>query len=216
MRYNGGEPTFDVVTNLLIDLLAQGLACDITRFGTLVLNDLPWNVAKNDETDSLGYQLPSNFHDNVAHKYSTHSFDWEGKLGNKGDAATWLPLAKYNKYVHGKVARLMQKLEQQGAMDSTLIYVTSELGNPSAHSSASVPTLLAGGADVPFRFGRRVQMSPDCVPPNDSCKTRDAKYASGANNHLLVSIAQAFGVETSSFGKGADSSFTTGALSVLT
>ena len=59
-------------------------------------------------------------------------------------------------------------------------------------------------------------VSPDCVPPNDSCKTRDAKFASGANNHLLVSIAQAFGVETESFGKGPDSAFTTGALSILT
>jgi hypothetical protein len=110
----------------------------------------------------------------------------------------------------------MQKLDELGALDSTLIYVTSELGNPSLHSSASVPTLLAGGANVPFRFGRRVQLSTDCAPPNDSCKVRDPKYASGANNHLLVSIAQAFGVETDSFGKGPDSTFTTGALSGLT
>jgi len=35
-------------------------------------------------------------------------------------------------------------------------------------------------------------------------------------NHLLVSIARAFGVETDSFGKGADSTFTTGALTGLT
>jgi hypothetical protein len=61
-----------------------------------------------------------------------------------------------------------------------------------------------------------VQLGPDCAPPNDSCNVRDAAYASGANNHLLVSIAQAFGVETDSFGKGPDASFTTGALSGLT
>ena len=42
-------------------------------------------------------------------------------------------------------------------------------------------------------------------------------YAGGANNHLLVSIAQAFGVEmrTASV-NGPDSSFTTGALAGLT
>jgi hypothetical protein len=216
MRFNGGEPTFDVVTTLFIDLLAQAVACDVTRFGTLVMNDLPWDSASNAQMDSLGYELSSDFHNNVAHRYMSHGFDWEGKLSNQGDATTWLPLAKYNKYVHGKVARLMQKLDELGALDSTLIYVTSELGNPSLHSSASVPTLLAGGADVPFRFGRRVQLSTDCAPPNDSCKVRDPKYASGANNHLLVSIAQAFGVETDSFGKGPDSTFTTGALSGLT
>jgi hypothetical protein len=216
MRFNGGEPTFDVVTNLFIDMLAQAISCDITRFGTLVLSELPWDSASNAQTDSLGLGLSSDFHNTVAHRYNTHSFDWEGKLSGKGDASTWLPLATYNKYVHSKVARLMQKLDQLGGLDSTLIYVTSELGNPSAHSSASVPTLLAGGANVPFRFGRRLQISPDCTPPNDSCKVRDPKYASGANNHLLVSIAQAFGVEVNTFGKGADSTFTTGALSGLT
>lgn len=216
MRFNGGEPTFDVVTNLFVDLIAQGFACDVTRFGTLVLNDLPWDVASNAKTDSLGYGLSSDFHNEVAHKYASRGFDWEGKLSQPGDPATWLPLAKYNKYVHSKVARLMQRLDELGAFDSTLIYVTSELGNPNLHSSASVPTLLAGGANVPFRFGRRLQIGPDCAPPNDSCKVRDAAYASGANNHLLVSIAQAFGVEVDSFGKGPDASFTTGALSGLT
>jgi hypothetical protein len=216
MRFNGGEPTFDAVTNLFVDMIAQAFACDVTRFGTLVLNDLPWDIANNAKTDSLGYELSSDFHNEVAHKYASRGFDWEGKLSQPGDPATWLPLAKYNKYVHSKVARLMQRLDELGAFDSTLIYVTSELGNPNLHSSASVPTLLAGGANVPFRFGRRVQLGPDCAPPNDSCNVRDAAYASGANNHLLVSIAQAFGVETDSFGKGPDASFTTGALSGLT
>jgi hypothetical protein len=216
MRFNGGEPTFDAVTNLFVDMIAQAFACDVTRFGTLVLNDLPWDIANNAKTDSLGYGLSSDFHNEVAHKYASRGFDWEGKLSQPGDPATWLPLAKYNKYVHSKVARLMQRLDELGAFDSTLIYVTSELGNPNLHSSASVPTLLAGGANVPFRFGRRVQLGPDCAPPNDSCNVRDAAYAGGANNHLLVSIAQAFGVEVDSFGKGPDASFTTGALSGLT
>lgn len=216
VRFNGGEPTFDVVTTFFVDLLAQAFACDVTRFGTLVLNDLPWDSAANAQTDSLGLELPADFHNNVAHKYMSHGFDWQGKLGSQGDATSWLPLAKYNGYVYGKVARLMQKLDALGALDSTLLYVTSEMGNPNLHSSASVPTLLAGGKNVPFRFGRRLQLSPDCAPPNDSCKARDPKYASGANNHLLVSIAQAFGVEVESFGKGPDASFSTGALAGLT
>ena len=216
VRFNGGEPTFDVVTTFFVDLLAQAFACDVTRFGTLVLNDLPSDSVGNASVDSLGYGLPSDFHNNVAHRYLSRGFDWQGKLANQGDATTWLPLAKYNKYVYGKVARLMQKLDELGTLDSTLIYVTSELGNPNLHSSAAVPTVLAGGSNVPFRFGRRLRLTPDCAPPNDSCKARAATYAAGANNHLLVSIAQAFGVDTDSFGKGPDGSFTTGGLSGLT
>jgi Protein of unknown function (DUF1552) len=216
VRFNGGEPTFDVVTDFFVDLLAQAFACDVTRFATLVLNDLPWDSAANAQTDSLGFGLPADFHNGVAHTYQSYGFDWEGKLGNKGDPNTWLPLAKYNKYVYGKVARLLQKLDEHAAFDSTLVYVTSELGNPNLHSSASAPTVLAGGKDVPFKFGRRLRITPDCAPPNDSCKPRDVKFAGGANNHLLVSIAQAFGVETDTFGVGPDSTFTTGALSGLT
>jgi len=216
MRFNGGEPTFDVVTDFFINLIAEAFACDVTRFATLVLNDLPWDSQHNAQTDSLGYGLPSEFHNEVAHKYNSFGFDWQGTLAGHGDASTWLPLAKYNKYVYGKVARFAQKLDERGAFDSTLVYVTSEMGNPSLHSSSSAPTVLLGGKNVPFRFGRRLQTSPDCSPPNDSCNAHDAKFANGANNHLLVSIAQAFGVETDTFGTRTDTKFTTGALSGLT
>ncbi|MGC4091237.1 MAG: DUF1552 domain-containing protein [Polyangiaceae bacterium] len=213
--FNGGEITYDAVTTYFVDLMAQAFACDITRFATLVMNDLPWDSSHNATTDSLGLGLPSDFHNLVAHKYSTRAYDWENKLARTGDAATWLPLAKYNKYVYGKVARLMQRLDALGALDNVLIYATSELGDPNAHSSVSVPTVLAGGVNVPFRFGRRLQTSPECPTPNDSCNPRDQKYAAGANNHLLVSIAQAFGVEIESFGQGG-SAITTGTLAGLT
>jgi hypothetical protein len=43
----------------------------------------------------------------------------------------------------------------------------------------------------------------------------DAKVANGANNHLLVSIAQDFGVNIDKFGTSANSAFTTGPLSGL-
>jgi hypothetical protein len=213
-RYNGGEPYFDTVTNFFIDLMAQAFACDVTRFGTMVMNDLPWNM--NATTDSLGLGLPSDLHEKVAHQYLSRGFDWQNKLASTGTPSTWLPLAKYNKYVYGKVARLMQKLDALGALDGVLIYVTSELGNPSLHSSDAVPTVLAGGVNVPFRFGRRLKLAVDCARPNDSCMSRDPKYANGANNHLLVSIAQAFGVNVNTFGNGVDSTFTTGPLSGLT
>jgi hypothetical protein len=214
--FNGGEPTYDAVTTYFIDLMAQAFACDVTRFGTLVMNDLPWDSPNNAKTDALGFGLSSDFHNDVAHKYTSRAYDWENKLSRPGDPATWTPLAKYNRYVYGKVARLMQKLDALGALDNVLIYVTSELGDPNAHSSVNVPTVLAGGANVPFRFGRRLRLTPDCHTPNDSCNPRTAAYASGANNHLLVSIAQAFGVEIESFGSGPDSAYTTGALSGLT
>ena len=39
-QYNGGEQYFDAITNAHIDMLAQAMACDVTRFGTLFMADL--------------------------------------------------------------------------------------------------------------------------------------------------------------------------------
>jgi hypothetical protein len=67
----------------------------------MVMNDLPWDSPGNASTDSLGMGLPVDLHNNVAHKYISRGYGWENKLSTHGDAATWLPLAKYNKYVYG-------------------------------------------------------------------------------------------------------------------
>jgi hypothetical protein len=75
-----------------------------------------------------------------------------------------------------------------------LIYASSDMGDPSRHSSRAVPTLLAGGA---FAGGRHV------VCPGK---------AAGANNHVLVSICHAFGVPVAAYGHARDPNITTGPL----
>ncbi len=203
-QYNGGEPYFDAITNAHIDLLAQALACDITRFATLVMNDLSY------DGNPLG--LPADNHGSVAHTYGASPVgnDGHGSAGS-GDQNTWLTLAKFNKYSYSKVARLMQKLDELGALDSTLIYVSSDMGNPALHSTRNVPTVLAGGANGKFTMGRRVQLSADC-PPGTPEWCSDTQRVDKPNNHLLVSIAQAFGVDIDSFGTQPTSSLTTGTL----
>ena len=68
------------------------------------------------------------------------------------------------------------------------------MGNPALHSTRNVPTVLAGGANGKFRMGRRLKVPADCPASNLWCKPSDAAFNGTANNHLLVSIAQAFGV----------------------
>jgi arylsulfatase A-like enzyme len=110
----------------------------------------------------------------------------------------------------------MQKLDALGALDNTLIYVTSDMGNPNLHSTQNVPTVLAGGAAGKFRMGRRIRTAADCPASNVWCGPADAVYAGQTNNHLLISIAQAFGVTVDSFGSQTDPKNSTGALSGLT
>jgi hypothetical protein len=206
-QYNGGEPYFDAITDAHIDVLAQALACDLTRFATLFMNDLSY------DGNPLG--LPRDNHAGVAHLYNASPVGDNGRPGD-GTPDTWLPLAQFNRYVYGKVARLMQKLDALGALDSTIIYVTSDMGNPSLHSTRNVPTVLAGGAGGKFRMGRRLKMIPDCPSASPWCTENDPTFTPVTNSKLLVSIAQAFGDDTNAFGTQPDPALTTGALSGLT
>ncbi|MES1187455.1 MAG: DUF1552 domain-containing protein [Myxococcales bacterium] len=205
-QYNGGEPYFDAITDAHIDVLAQAMACDLTRFGTLFMNDLSY------DNNPLG--LPKDNHGSVAHTYNASPIGNNGHPGD-GTPETWLPLAKFNRYVYSKVARLMQKLDALGALDSTLIYVTSDMGNPSQHSTLNVPTVLAGGANGKFRMGRRLKLKPECPTTNVWCDEKDPAYSPVTNSKLLVSIAQAFGQEIDKFGTQPDPALVTGALSEL-
>jgi len=190
-QYNGGEPYFDAITDAQVDVLANAIACGITRFGTLFMNDLSYMGNPLD--------LPADNHANVAHTYNASPLGNNGRPGD-GDPATWLPLAKFNRYSYTKIAKLMQKLDELGALENTLIYAASDMGNPSLHSTQNVPTLLAGGAGGKFRMGRRLRMGADCNNMTPWCAPGEMTYVGTSNNHLLISIAQAFGVEMPMFG----------------
>ena len=202
-RYNGGEPYFDAITDLQIDLLALAMGCDITRFGTLVMSDLSY------AGNPLG--LPEDNHGAMAHTYSASALGSGGHPVGAGDPATWRLLARFNRYAYGKVARLLQRLDEYGILDSTLVYASSDMGNPATHSTRNVPTVLAGGLGGKIRMGRRIQYRTDC-PLGTWCDPNGSDYQTVPNNQLLVSIAQAFGVDVVSYGVQAEAQYSTGTL----
>jgi hypothetical protein len=190
-RLNGGEPYFDAIADLHVDLLALAMGCDITRFATLALGDLSY------AGNPLG--LPEDNHAGMAHTYVPSPLGSSGHPVGDGVPETWDILAKFNRYAYGKVARLMQRLDQSGVLDSTLIYASSDMGNPAAHSTRNVPTVLAGGANGKIRMGRRIKYRTDC-PLGTYCEPSSSDYETVPSNRLLVSIAQAFGVEVEEYG----------------
>ncbi len=204
-RWNGGEPYFDAITDAHIDILAQALACDITRFATLFLADLAYAGNPLD--------LPADNHGSVAHTYSGSAIG-TGRT-ESGNPSTWVPLARFNRYSYGKIARLMMRLDQFGVLDSSLIYASSDMGDPALHSTRNVPSLIAGGTNGRFRMGRRIRIANDCPASNGWCQEGDPVNTTVSNNKILVAIAQAFGVEVDSFGTQPSPDNTTGALSEL-
>ena len=156
LRYQGGEPYFDAITKAHISLLAQAFACDITRFATLFMADLSY--AANP------LMLPTDNHGSVAHPYDGSPVGSDGQpvVPGTNASATWALLAKFNKYCYGNIATLMKQLDAMGVLDNTLIYASSDMGNPARHSTRNVPTILAGGANGLITMGRRLKMTPDC------------------------------------------------------
>ncbi|MEO1266564.1 MAG: DUF1552 domain-containing protein [Myxococcota bacterium] len=201
-QYNRGEPNFDAITDLQIDLLAQAMACDVTRFATLWLEDLSRGGAQ-----PAGLELPDNNHQDLAHRYDGPR-PWQN---NQGNPDSWLELGKLNRYHYGKCARLLQRLDQFGVLDETLVWISSDMGNPSSHSSRNVPTLLAGGAGGAFRMGRRLTLVEDCDDGTPWCNNPNLV----PNNHLMVTIAQAFGIPIDSFGTDSDPDVVRGEISTL-
>jgi hypothetical protein len=117
----------------------------------------------------------------------------------------------------------MQRLSELGALDSTLIYTSGSMGDPSQHSPMNAPTILAGGVNHKLRMGRRIRLREDCVhatsdfalPWSPACADRSADDARIFNNKLLVTIAQLFGVEIDTFGTQADGGVTHGPLTEI-
>jgi hypothetical protein len=187
--FGGGEPYLDTVTDLQIDLLARALACDITRFSSLFLADLT-RTGKFD-----GY--PADVHGEVAHRYDARSDR------HPGTPKSWHALGVQNRYTHAKIARLLQRLNEAGALSNTLVYASGDMGDPALHSSRNVPTLLVGSAGGRLKTGRYLDLR------------RSKTFEGTPNNRILVSICQAFGVDTNRFGHAADAAIVTGRLDAL-
>jgi hypothetical protein len=184
--YQGGEPYFDAISDLQIDLMVQALACGVTHVSTLFLADL-----SRTHFDSA---LPEDVHTDVAHRYAS-----SGRNGSGGnDPASQARLARQNHYTYRKIARILQRLSEAGLLEQTVLVAQSDMGDPAKHSSRQVPTLLAGGWGGALRGGRHIDLGAEGTP----------------SNRLLVSVQQAFGVESDSYGQSTDPSILSGTLAL--
>jgi hypothetical protein len=207
LRYNGGEPNFETITNLQIDMLAAAMACDLTRFGSFFMNDLSAGAVNG--TGITEYKNDSGYdvHNTVAHQYQA-PYD-----GTPGTPASWALLGVQMRYAYSKSARLLSKLAAGGVLDSSLVVISTDMGDTNGHNSDNVPYVLAGSAGGKLRTGRYVSLKANCPPGNRYCM--GAQKTVYPNNRLFVSIAQMFGQQVDSFGETTVAADSKGALTEL-
>ena len=125
----------------------------------------------------------------------------------------WVNLAAMNKYSFSKCARLLQRLGEMGILDSTLVLMASDMGDPAAHSTQNAPYVLGGGLNGKIKMGRNLTLAGDCPPNKYYCG--DTEKTLMPNGRLLASIVNAFGVEAAGYGNQTDPKLAQGTLSEL-
>jgi hypothetical protein len=118
------------VVRAMLDIVAMALQTDSTRFVTL---HMPGNAKlKGVKGITEGY-----------HGLSHHGKDKE-KLQQ---------LARVEQAVINEWARFLRKLKSSSLLDTTMVLLTSNLGNASSHNNKNLPVLFAGGG---FKHGRHL------------------------------------------------------------
>ena len=170
------------------ELIAAALSCDITRVVTLSLGEMP--------TADFGWDhLTDNVHKGLAHEI----YD---------DPQKHQAMTDYLSHHSAQVSRLVSLLEAtpdtdgRSVMDNTLIVWGSELGN-GWHGYQNYCPVIIGG-DWQFRPGRYLYLPHETpinilVPPSLSASGY-SQTSGRPHQHLLVSVAQAMGVETNHIG----------------
>jgi hypothetical protein len=186
-----------------IELLAQILICDLTRFGTLVLPNFGGAITGAPQISSLDHttmltgstatdiSVPADFHLEIAHKQDDGDVSQVPLNVHQAGAAV-------QRYYHGKVARLMQRLQDASVLDNTLILVGNEGGMGAAHQIRHVPIVMAGGANGAIKMGRRI-VSPGRIAQvgnyalrSDGTGSIDERTLPTSHNPILVAVANAF------------------------
>jgi hypothetical protein len=169
----------------MMDMIAMAIACDLTRVAAIQWGDM----ASQQVFSWLGQ---TNGHHDLSH--------------SDNDLASYTSLTAINNWYAKQFAYLVGKLaaipEGNGtALDNTIILWTNDLRSGGTHSRRGIPYVLAGSCGGYFRTGRFVQYP---------------KYGSAGShvvNDLLVSIANAMGLNINTYGKP---EWCTGALPNLT
>ena len=144
------ESGYDERARLLLDLLALGLSCGLTRYGSFMYHD-----GGADDPGDVAIGLPGRQH-SAAHE---------------GDRETMrqYSLAHLSALAHF-LDRLAEAPGQNGSLlDDMLVFCGTELGDGTAHTPNDLPFLLAGGAGGAIATGRHLRY--DDAPLSALCLT---------------------------------------------
>jgi hypothetical protein len=156
-----------------MDLIASSFACDLTKVASVTFGYPGGGDAGGLRMPWLGFTDP-------LHGVSHHG----------GNAAALDKYKQMHHWIAAQIAGLMQRLEAVkdsngvSLLEQTVIYWFNRHGDGDSHSNFALPNILLGGAGGAFEMGRYLQL-----PTTNPTK-------------VLISIANAMGVDVPMFGDG--------------
>lgn len=137
---NMDQVPFDKHLDLLSDLIVLSFQCDILRVGTFMFEH-----SFSDERN-FSFIGVSQGHHTLTHDESTDAHVNEEKI---------------NQFYMARVAYLLQKMKaategDSNVLNNSIVYVTSEFGDPHTHNMRGLPMLVAGKAGGKFKTGQHI------------------------------------------------------------
>ncbi|WP_119393540.1 DUF1552 domain-containing protein [Salinibius halmophilus] len=162
------EPNFADVTRQQMDVMVAGLQSGRTKVGHIQISHPVCEIPLSQSPDSELAGL-----DSAWHSYSHH--------GKTATGSNYINYVKGRQWFTQQVTYFVQKLEQTGLLDDTLVVCYSELGDGMDHDAKDMPFFLAGGRNV-LTGGRALSFNGE------------------THTKLLTSIANLMDVPMQSFG----------------
>lgn len=129
--------TTSIRTELFMEMIVLSMKCDLTRVATFSYGD-----------SGAVIMIPG----------LTHNADWHGcQHGYRNELDNPIARAWFSSHMVSLMKRLAEEPDTDGRtmLDNTLIYLTSDMGDGSAHDNKRMPIVLAGGL---VRGGQAVDM----------------------------------------------------------
>lgn len=169
-------------------VIRQAFACDRTRFASMA-----WGIVGGPNPGILDFSI-KDMHNQVAHM-----------VGGSSPAAqaAELTMAQHQRWHAQQLADLMKQLAADqdangtSVLDNTLIVWSTDFGQD-VHGGLNVPYVLLGGGQKRFRMGRYLNVRRPKAP--GVFGNGDGDWRSyEANNRLLISLLNGFGVQTDTY-----------------
>lgn len=180
---NSDPERYNIHVQQFWELLTVAMACDMSRVGTVVLDQMP----------NSAFGAPAgDVHQDYAHNVEA------------GDPTAIQQMTNYNARHANHLLALLDLLdsvpEDNGTLlDNTLVVWNNEMANGS-HRQDPYPMVLFGGSNVRMNWGQYLYWPQNGPTPQGSNNHNSQKPSGYPQNHALVSIAQAMGLGVDSIG----------------